>query len=99
MAFLVTAALLIIPYVVALALISGLGIGAGYLLRWLLGIDLESAIISGMIVASASAYFAMRIYSLIIPTIDDETFSEDGDETPVIYVSDLPRGRGRRKRK
>lgn len=99
MAFISTLLLLIVPYIIVFALISGTGIGAGYLLRWLVGIDLDSAIISGMIVASASAYFVLRIYSLIFPVVADSPFGEDDDEPSVVYVSESLGKRSRRKRK
>ena len=99
MAFIGTLLLLIVPYIVVFALISGTGIGAGYLLRWLVGIDLDSAIISGMIVASASAYFVLRVYSLIFPGVVDSPFHEDDDGPSVVYVSESPGKRNRRKRR
>lgn len=98
MAFLATFALLAIPFVAVLILTSVLGIGTGFLLQWMLDIELGAAIISGMIAVSASLYFAAQIIGLF-STFDGELDDEDEEEPAVVYMVDPLTRRGRKKRK
>lgn len=81
-------------YLLINSLLVGLGVGVGYLLRWVCGIDLGIGILIGIISASISIYFLGRI-----PSIPDKEDSGEEDETPIrIYSFDSGR-RKQRKRK
>ena len=84
----------------SIAVIFAIGLGAGFVLHWLVpGISQDAAFMAGVIAAIAASYVVYRVLGL---TTHDEQ-DDDGDERNrrdnVVYVVDqfdLPRSRRRR---
>ena len=81
-------------YLLINGLLVGFGIGVGYLLRWILGVDLGTGILIGIVSASVSMYLMGRI-----PSMPDKEDSNEEDDTSIkIYSFEPGRRRHRRRR-
>jgi Kef-type K+ transport system membrane component KefB len=67
----------ILVFFIVFVFLSLLGIGAGYLLYWILPISLDHAILAGMMLMIATIYFVSKLFMSLNDKMDEE---EDGDE-------------------
>lgn len=85
---------------VSVAVIFAIGLGAGYVIHWLVpAISQDAGFIAGVIAAIAASYVVYRVLGL--STGDDQDDDDEGSEgkNKVIYVVDqfdLPRSNRRR---
>jgi hypothetical protein len=84
---------LIIPFLAVFLFVFGPGIGVGYLLRKICGIDLGIAILIGVIGTSVCLHFSSRLIGAI-QRVEDEDEDEEDEE---YYVPPPRRGRRRRR--
>lgn len=95
--------ILLIIFLVVLLLVGGLGIGIGFLLQWILPIELGMGLIAGAIIAGWTINFATRLINFLESSRE---IIEDSEETVRVYPypwnipPDIPPPpRSKRKRK
>jgi membrane protein implicated in regulation of membrane protease activity len=85
---------------VSIAVIFAIGLGAGYVIHWLVpALSLDAGFVAGVIAAVAASYVVYRVLGLSTHEEKDDDDEESGREAKVVYVVDqfdLPRSRRRR---
>lgn len=89
---------MLIIYCVANLFLLGVGVGIGFLLRWILAVDLGVGILIGVVTTIASVNFLLRI-NRITEQIEDETLLQEITSRRALRVVEAPPAKQRRRRK
>jgi hypothetical protein len=87
-------------YAVIKLIVIGVGLGIGFLLRWLIpAIDLGIGTLIGVVATGIAMFIFVRI--LALPLLDDDADEIDIIDTPQVIISSIEAlpSRSRRKRK
>jgi hypothetical protein len=89
---------ILLVFLVILLLFVSLGTGVGFLLRWLLGLDLGIAIVIGVVSTGFVLHFFVQLLGQLPDTPDEEVATEK--DLPQVIIAPLrpQRRRGRRPR-
>ena len=86
-------------YAVIKLVVIGIGLGIGFLLRWLVpAIDLGIGALIGVVATGITLYIFVRVLALPLPNDEDEIDIIDTPQVIISSIETLP-SRSRRKRK
>jgi hypothetical protein len=90
--------ILLVIYAIIELILLAIGLGIGFLLRWLIpSIDLGMGMLIGIVATGFSALFFSRITSFPLPDFGQDMEPEPPEQ--IVYVDPLPvRHRSRRRR-